>query len=160
MSSPRAPRLGLQTVGRSYPPPSSRSFDTSPSEVPRPGHVEGSSAWPRRRFVGLATSKVPRLKCAGGLSPLPRPSNILRHGKTRRFPPSSPTHLRRCLSPCICSIITRGMSTSVFLRTLCMHLHGGSLGEGYPPTLHTSEVPQVKDILRRYQGEGCGHSPT
>ena len=34
-----------------------------------------------------------------------------------------------------------------------MHLLGGSLGEGCPLTLHTSEVPRVKDILRRYQGK-------
>jgi len=100
----------------------------------------------RRRFLGPDTPEVPRFRCAGGSPPPPRPLNILRHRKARRFPPSSPADLRRCPGPCICSIITRGMSTLAFPgSSACIYTEvpwvkdglrrfrvGGSLGEGYP----------------------------
>ena len=61
---------------------------------------------------------------------------------------SSLVDLRRCFSPCTHSARPDESSTLAF-----------PVG-GYPPTFQASEVPQVKDSLRRYQGEGCSFSPT
>jgi hypothetical protein len=61
---------------------------------------------------------------------------------------SSLVGLRRCFSPCTHSARPDKSSTLAFPV------------EGYPPTFQASEVPQVKDNLRRYQREGCSFSPT
>ena len=100
--------------------------------------VGGSLARPRRRFLGPATPEVPRVGHSGGSSVQMRQRFIssaasLEHPSSQKG--SKVPSFFACRSPPVSRSlhmlnITRGMSTSAFLRVLRMHLHGGFLGGG------------------------------
>ena len=102
-----------------------------------------------RRLLHPATPGVPPWPgpVGGSLAWLRSPA-ILGPGRVGGSNLSSLVDLRRCLSPCTHTARPDESSTLAFPV------------EGYPPTFQASEVPQVKDNLRRYQGEGCSCSPT
>jgi len=101
-------------------------------------YVGGSSAWPRRRFLELATPEAPQLSRVGGLSPPPRPSTSFGHPpplegpKVLSFSACSPPPVPQ---PLHLLSITKDVSALDLPRILRTYLNEGPLGEGYPPTL-------------------------
>ena len=130
-----------------------RSFDASSSEVPQPRRVGGSSARPLRRFLSplghrsfdASSSEVPQPGRVGGSSPPPRPSPSSDLGGSEAPP----------FSACGPPRVSQSLHTlSTIRRVVNVSLFSGSSAR------IRMEVLCVKDILRRYLGEGCGHSPT
>ena len=126
------------------------------------------STLPRRRFLEPATSEVPRVGHFGGCSA---------HMRRRFIPSAASPETSFVIGRLEGSLLLRpqisaGVPVSAYAQHSKSHVNV-SLSQGPPHAsarrflgwrialdATRSEVPRVRDNLRRYHGEGCGHPPT